>query len=287
MSEELPAILAEPAAPTTEPVSGLGGVMRTRREKLGIELDEVARKLCLSPRQLVALEADDILTLPSPAFTRGFIRNYARLLNLDADPLLAVYRDMLPQSGDANSISLHSEGIPILTGNRKTWMPYLLASILIGVVGGAWLAYMEWSDRRPVPEMIAPAAKPAPQVTVPAPVPAMEPVVEPAPLSVVELPAAPIEPSVNSQIVLSAPAVKAKNQLAMRFTQQSWVRIADRDGVEIFSKTKPPGSEEVVEGQPPFKVEIGNAAGVQLSYGGQSVDLVPHTKANVARFVLE
>lgn len=279
MSKELPVINAE-SVPLFEPVSGLGGVLRAAREKSGIDIEEVARKLCLSPRQLAALEADDVRVLPSSTFTRGFIRNYARLLNLDADPLLAVYRDMLPQSGDGNSISLHSEGIPILVGDRKAWVPYLLASVLIGVVGGAWLAYMEWSERQPQSAVVTPAVKNVSeqQATVPAPAPATE--LSPPP--VLETPAASDALPSSSQA-----AVPAKSQLAMSFTQQSWVRILDHDSVEIFSKIKPAGSEELAEGQPPFKIEIGNAAGVQLTYNGQPVDLAPHTKANVSRLTLE
>jgi cytoskeleton protein RodZ len=65
------------------------------------------------------------------------------------------------------------------------------------------------------------------------------------------------------------------------------VRVTDRDGKEIFNKSKPENSEDVIEGNPPFKVEVGNAAGVQLNYNGQPVDLAPHTKANVARLTLE
>ena len=73
----------------------------------------------------------------------------------------------------------------------------------------------------------------------------------------------------------------------MKFTQPSWVRVLDRDGKEIFNMNKPSGTENVIEGNPPFKVEVGNAAGLELSYNGHPVDLAPHTKANVARLTLE
>ncbi len=281
MSEEIPAILAE-AASSGEPVSNLGGALRTARETLGLEIEEVARKLCLSPRQLEALEADDIRALPSPAFTRGFIRNYARLLNLDANPLLAVYRDMLPQSLEGTAIRLHSEDI-LIKPDRKAWMSYLLASVLIGIAGGIWLAYMEWSDRHPAPAVVTPAAKPEPVKPAPALLPPA-PTVETVPPPAMEVPAG---QAVNAQEPAPAPALPEKKQLILTFTQQSWVRVLDRDGVEIFHNTKPAGSTELIEGQPPFKVEIGNAAGVQLTYNGQSVDLIPHAKANVARLTVE
>lgn len=275
MSEEIPAILAE--SPIVEAVAyGLGTALRSARESLGMDVDDAARKLCLSPRQLSALESDDFAALPSPAFTRGFIRNYARLLNLDPNPLLEHYREILPQQPEVAAISLQTEGIPIQIKEGKSWILYLLASILIGVGGGAWMAYMEWSERQAVAVEKPLAAKPVVAATVPT---LPQPVPEPTPMASVT------EQSSTSAVV--ATPVSEKGRLAMTFTQQSWLRIVDRDGVEIFSKTEPAGSEDVAEGQPPFKVDIGNAAGVQLSYNGQLVDLAPHTKANVARLTLE
>lgn len=249
-----------------------------------MDVEEAARKLCLSPRQLSALESDNFAALPSPAFTRGFIRNYARLLNLDANPLLERYRATLPQGAEGSAISLQTEGIPIQIKDKKSWMPYLLASVLIGVGGGAWMAYMEWSERQAVTVETPVAANPA---TAAAPAALPMPVSPQTVTEAVPAAAVPVAPAIEpSSVPVTAP-VPAKGRLAMTFTQQSWLRITDRDGVEIFSKTEPAGSEDVAEGQPPFKVDIGNAAGVQLSYNGQLVDLTPHTKANVARLTLE
>lgn len=282
MSEEFPAILAE--SPVVSVSSNeLGAVMRAAREALGMDVEEAARKLCLSPRQLSALESDEFNALPSPAFTRGFIRNYARLLNLDANPLLERYREALPQGSGESAISLQTEGIPIQIKDKKPWIPYLIASVLIGIVGGAWMAYMEWSERQTPPVVASVAIKPVtPAPAIPSPAPQSITEVAPA----VVTPPAPAAEQLNNATSIPMPTT-AKGRLNMVFTQQSWVRVLDRDGVEIFSKNKPAASEDVIEGQPPFKVDIGNAAGVQLSYNGQLVDLAPHTKANVARLTLE
>ncbi len=301
MSNDIPNPSEQDTHPVNRPGSGLGSAFREARESLGMDIEEAARKLCLSTRQLLALEADDVLALPSPAFTRGFIRNYAKLLNLEVDPLLAVYRDMLPDRGGDAAISLPSEGIPIRTTDRKTWLPYLAASVLIGIAGGLWMAYMEWSVRQspaPVEAAIAPVEKSKPvQATPPAPSPVAQEVpvapVSPSDASVAlnpvgqQSPAMPPAPTTGNQPNMTLPLAVAKAHLSIRFTQESWVRVLDRDGVEILSKTRPVGSEEMAEGQPPFKVDVGNAAGVQLIYNGQPVDLAPHTRANVARLTLE
>lgn len=296
MSEEIPAILSE-SLPVPEPLAvGVGGSLRAARESQGVDVNEVARKLCLSPRQVIALEADDFSALPSPTFVRGFIRNYARFLQLPPEPLLAAYREIQPESASGNSsITLQSEEIPILAGDRKAWVPYLVASLLIGLAGGGWWAYMDWMDRQP-PQQQPPVAQvakpePTPPVAVPtdsaAPEPA--PVLPPTPEAVAAIAApGPVTPPVAPTETQPAPvATPTVNQIAMNFSQQSWVRVTDRDGKEIFHKNSPAGTEDVVNGTPPFKLEVGNAAGVQLTYNGKPVDLAPHTKANVARLTLE
>ena len=297
MSEEVPVILSNRLPEPAISGAGLGESLRMAREHLGLNVEEAARQLRLSMRQLMALEADDIGALPSPTFTRGFIRNYARLLQLDPEPLLAAYRAMLPESTEGASISLHSEGIPIQNGNRNSWLPYLVASVLLGIAGGGWWAYMDWRENLPVqPATVVKAAKPfAPVVsppvvaqsqTEPASAAAAPPSVEPLQPSVSE--ALPAEPApATTPTPTPTQASPSGAHILLKFTQPSWVRVSDRDDKEIFNQNKPSGTESVIEGNPPFKVEVGNAAGVQLSYNGQTVDLAPHTKANVARLTLE
>jgi cytoskeleton protein RodZ len=56
---------------------------------MGWSVEQVADQLKLAVRQVVALEAGDYASLPSPAVTRGFVRAYAKLMKLDPAPLVA------------------------------------------------------------------------------------------------------------------------------------------------------------------------------------------------------
>ena len=73
----------------------------------------------------------------------------------------------------------------------------------------------------------------------------------------------------------------------MKFDQASWVQIRGRDGKTLISQLNPAGSEQAVEGRPPFSLIIGNAQYVRLSYDDQQIDLAPHVKVEVARFTLD
>ena len=75
-------------APGTESAASPGVRLRRAREARGESVHEAAFAIKLSPRQIEALENDDFAALPGMAFVRGFARNYARYLGLDAAPLL-------------------------------------------------------------------------------------------------------------------------------------------------------------------------------------------------------
>ena len=62
-----------------------------------------------------------------------------------------------------------------------------------------------------------------------------------------------------------------------------------RDGLDrqLVHSLNPAGTERVVQGVPPFSLVIGNAQHVRLTYGDREIDLRPHTRVEVARFILE
>ena len=73
----------------------------------------------------------------------------------------------------------------------------------------------------------------------------------------------------------------------MQFDQESWVEVRDAHNKVIFAKLNKAGREEYVTGLPPFRVVVGNARGVRLSYDDKPIDLAPHTGVTVARLTLE
>ena len=69
--------------------SSVGAWLRSAREAAGLSEDAVAQQLKLAPRQVRAIEEDDYARLPGRTFVRGFVRNYARLVHLDPDAVVA------------------------------------------------------------------------------------------------------------------------------------------------------------------------------------------------------
>ena len=75
----------------TDSRDGPGVILRKAREAKGLEVPAVAAMLHLSERKLNALETDDFDVLPEPVFIRGYLKNYARLLEEPITPILDAY----------------------------------------------------------------------------------------------------------------------------------------------------------------------------------------------------
>jgi cytoskeleton protein RodZ len=66
----------------------LGTILREAREARGLTLAQVQEKIRIGTKFLDALETGKYEQLPTPVHTRGYLRNYARFLELDPKPLL-------------------------------------------------------------------------------------------------------------------------------------------------------------------------------------------------------
>lgn len=72
-------------------LASFGEELRREREIRGISLKEIADATKISKRFLDALERNDHKTLPAPVFTRGFVREYARYVGLNAEEMVNRY----------------------------------------------------------------------------------------------------------------------------------------------------------------------------------------------------
>jgi cytoskeleton protein RodZ len=72
-------------------LASFGEELRREREIRGISLKEISDATKISKRFLEALERNDHKTLPAPVFTRGFVREYARYVGLNAEEMVNRY----------------------------------------------------------------------------------------------------------------------------------------------------------------------------------------------------
>jgi cytoskeleton protein RodZ len=106
-AEPAPAVSGAGAAQAT--TQGPGALLGDERRRQGLSLGDIARQLKLSVRQIEALERDDYGAFSGMVFVRGFLRNYAKLLQLDADALIA----QLPPSTAAPAAAAGTAAAPL------------------------------------------------------------------------------------------------------------------------------------------------------------------------------
>ena len=92
---------------------------------------------------------------------------------------------------------------------------------------------------------------------------------------------------VPSLAAASAGAPAPSGLLQLRSTAASWVEVTDARGKPLFGRLLRAGEAVGIDGTPPLKVRIGNAAGTQVVFRGQPTELQAFTRDNVARFELK
>lgn len=269
---------------------GAGAALLMERRRQGLSLGDISRQLKLSVRQVEALERDDYSGFTGPVFVHGFIRNYAKLLNLDPGPLIRAADQILNPPALASEPLVAAVG-PLVVRRRKIGMvPAVSAGAAIAVVVVAAVAVLVGNrgGSKPAPDepviaAIEQSAQPTERAPAAKPAAAQPAAAQPA----AEQPAAeqPAARPAAGNAAAAEPGERAT--LRMVFDQESWVEIKDRNGNTLFGQLNPAGSRRSVSGEPPFDVVVGNAAGVRLTYKDENVDLSAHTQVDVARLTLE
>ncbi|MCR4466246.1 helix-turn-helix domain-containing protein [Burkholderia sp. SCN-KJ] len=157
------------------------------------------------------------------------------------------------------------------------------SSVEAAAAGGASAAAVNEAPAQVAASAVAPqavaSAAPAPAPAPTAAVAASQPVVEPAAASSAAVPAQP------ASVVVAA----GQSMVELKVKQDCWFSVRDKSGKELFSALVRAGETKQVAGDGPFKVTIGNKAGLDtVAFDGKPVDPAKYSAArgNVARFTL-
>ncbi len=275
----------------------VGQQLRTAREAKGLSASEVAHALKLSVHQVLSLENDDWSSLPG-TIVRGFIRNYARLLNLSSEALmdqLDVLRMPPPQLDIPSGTSTALPQTSRVERRDLAVMFFGLMLLILALLAYFFVPQDFWQSRLAGLSQSAPPPKLTVSETVSSDsLPPSSASDQVAPLGATASPSIEASPQVSLASLASPEPVQSANppsssvsSLKLSFSRSSWVEIRDRSGQVIFSQLNPAGSEREIEGQPPFALVVGNASGVTVQYKGKSIEMPLRSKEDVARFNIE
>lgn len=277
--------------------SSPGRSLRIARQSKGWEIASISSQLHLHPDKIEALEQDRYSDLAGSVFVSGYIRNYARLLGLDPDPLLAAY-----QAADPNAVEVPKRVELTPTAPRREArsndliVRLVSLVIVLGIIGlfAAW--WMNRSEPMPEPdildepaapnELAVPMDQPPPDeptpnsslqyTTEPASAAALEgatpfesdePVLTPAPAADPAMPALPDAPSGMSAETESAPP---SEPIAAANTEAPTTPTPDTPIATDTENATPSPTEVVLEFSGPCWVDVRDSTRAFKLFGEQN-----------------
>lgn len=301
-----------------------GQRLHVARLNAKLDLAKLAAQMHLSEETLLAVEADEYDTLPSRVFVRGYYRNYARLVGLPEEEVLAELDEAWPEEGTDLTIRPVGRHIkPEVRSSHRlvrlfTWLVILG---LLSLVVIWWVGYLKpkgaLAPEAPSEQLEETVAEPdtlalpmpsdetaeAPAVDLPPQQPVeTAPDTEPVSEAAVDDLGSDEEPEVVASPVVAVPQLfqpetepaapqdlaesQSESKVVLRFNDDSWVEIQDSTRTfRLFGLIKD-GSVRELGGKPPYTVLLGNSTAVEISIDGKPFDQSRYNKGKVARFTL-
>lgn len=235
-------------------MASLGETLKERRRALGLSLSQVEAATRIRERTLTALEEGTYDNLPDPGYVRGYVSTYARFLELDPLPLLAMYKAEsgarkrteldLPQVGEAVARTGEQHAIPLRAAALVIITLFVIALVAFAInriSAGP-------GDPPPLP---VPAEGSASQTATPESVPEQD------------SPEGSMEPSQNPPFTLD---------VAVATDSASWLRITV-DGRVAYEGTLAGGQSKRFEVSEEASVRVGRPSAVTILRDGKKQSL--------------
>ncbi len=270
---------------------GWGEQLRETRIRRGLSVEDVSNSLHLEYKLIVAIEAEDLNSLPGSSFVKGYLRNYARLLDMDHQPLINAYAKICGNDDPVlTQVAKFKEASSKDAAPRSaTWLVVIVLVVSLGI----WW----WSEIKPsstAVEVDSNSVTDSVQTITPEPevVVTSEPEVfdiveqEVVVTAKTEVVAEVLEE--ETTVVIEDVITEKPLQSTIKLTveQDSWIEITDAQGKRLFMDIVKAGQNKTIDGDPPFKVLLGNAPGVTVEFNDEVYGHAKHNRKGVARFTL-
>lgn len=297
-----------------------GRQLREARERHSLTVAQAAHELHVDEALLRALENDEFEKLGAPIFVKGHLRNYARMLGLDAAHLISAYEEMLRPADPVLQTRAASVQRMGDSGTSTRWLrgisSFVVVALLIGLAG--WWYYQRDSlprDTGPLTLSMEPqpAAEPvtmgpdretpaAPDIEFTEIVPgaALEPeddapatennaevaldapALENQTLNAVDETARPAVQPQTAESITVAPerGMRAAPPLQLQFREESWVEVYDAEGRPLLYDLVSAGATRELNERGEVRLFLGNAPGVDIRVNGEAFDLKRYIRSD-------
>lgn len=269
MSEENMPYAAEEEAKSA-PLTKLPD-LKTLREERGLTIEDIFLKTRVNSSILIAIENGDFHLLPAPVSTKKFIRIYAETIGIDAEIILARYQRYV------NEIAAVPEQVNVVKAGaaleRKPFSRYLWYVVPVVVIIAAAIMYAVVHEYETGSQSAVTADKPKET----APSPALAPVVKEQPPAETAIPTPPppaVPPAAAPPVAPPAVTPQAPRTgeltLLIEATEDTWLKITE-DRNPPYQVTLKTGKTLSRTAREFFVIDVGNAAGVNVTFRGKSL----------------
>lgn len=149
-----------------------GAILKQAREGKNLSIAAIATQLNLDLRTIEALERGDLAKLPAPIFVRGYLRGYARLVDVREAAVLDAYQAQAPQEPTPRAIGMAASSmrpafrVPVIPWRGLLTVALLIVLVALGLEFGPRLAtrFLEGAVRDATPDTAS-----SPALTLPVP----------------------------------------------------------------------------------------------------------------------
>jgi cytoskeletal protein RodZ len=236
----------------------IGSLFKDEREKQQKTLEEISNKTKISKSILNAIEEDRHDLLPSPSYVKGFLKLYARELDLDPEEVIKLYFKKIKEEKNKKSEKERKHSLLI----KKTG--YITTCIILFICLVSYCIYeyglfdKVFTGRHFVPETTTTIYQPPKETSEKDVMP--ENRIEGGLQSTTSAP-------VSSLDDYKAGAIKQDEHFTVRFVARgiTWIKIT-ADDKKTFDIMLRAGETYVTTAEKSMKVRIGNAGGLSLFY---------------------
>lgn len=253
-------------------LQALGQELREARQRRDLSLPEVEQRIHIRVKFLDALEKGEAAALPSPAQTRGFLRNYARFLGLDGDAIVARWEEGLhgkPRRRGRVAPAVRSATPTADSPGRGRRLP-LLIFIMLCVVALGVLAILGAQELQTASMILSPA----PPTDTPGTLSALGSETPAATESLIPLPS-PL-PNPNAPATLPTRSGDSANSgevvVQIEVVARTWLRV-QVDGAVAYLGAPGPNTVLQYRGRQ-VNIRAANAAGLRVVVNDRDLGIV-------------
>ncbi|GGI68013.1 cytoskeleton protein RodZ [Shewanella gelidii] len=121
----------------------LGPILRAAREQKGMSIDDIAERLHLRPSIVKDIEADCFNDIASSTYARGYVRNFARIVEASEPQVMACLARQVPSVDEHAMQSFSRKTSREARDNRLMLVTYLIVAVLLTLLIVWWVQKSE------------------------------------------------------------------------------------------------------------------------------------------------